>query len=312
LGRDGTRHPKQYHFLCFLCFSSSGTDTHTGTKDMKEVESTQTLPPDLRDEIFRTVDGRKVTAVIVADDEGIVAETNRAADESKRMGLTLLGILHEGSPVRPGDEIARFSGSPKQVVSAEDVLIGLMAKPSGIATAARAFVTRAAGRPEIVCGGWKKMPLSQKESIRRAVAVGGALIRISRDPFVYLDKNYIRILGGIGEALQAVSTMTDRRKVAQLKGRHKSVVEEACEAMEFDADILHIDTGNTKDVDRIVRELVRLGLRNRVSIAFSGNIRMEDMDELRGMDVDILDIGRQIVDAPLLDMRLEVIEATGD
>lgn len=312
MGRDGTRHPKQYHFLCFLCFSSSGTDTHTGTKDMKEVESTQTLPPDLRDEIFRTVDGRKVTAVIVADDEGIVAETNRAADESKRMGLTLLGILHEGSPVRPGDEIARFSGSPKQVVSAEDVLIGLMAKPSGIATAARAFVTRAAGRPEIVCGGWKKMPLSQKESIRRAVAVGGALIRISRDPFVYLDKNYIRILGGIGEALQAVSTMTDRRKVAQLKGRHKSVVEEACEAMEFDADILHIDTGNTKDVDRIVRELVRLGLRNRVSIAFSGNIRMEDMDELRGMDVDILDIGRQIVDAPLLDMRLEVIEATGD
>ena len=311
MGRDGTRHPKQYHFLCFLCFSSSGTDTHTGTKDMKEVESTQTLPPDLRDEIFRTVDGRKVTAVIVADDEGIVAETNRAADESKRMGLTLLGILHEGSPVRPGDEIARFSGSPKQVVSAEDVLIGLMAKPSGIATAARAFVTRAAGRPEIVCGGWKKMPLSQKESIRRAVAVGGALIRISRDPFVYLDKNYIRILGGIGEALQAVSTMTDRRKVAQLKGRHKSVVEEACEAMEFDADILHIDTGNTKDVDRIVRELVRLGLRNRVSIAFSGSICLEDMDELKRMDVDILDIGRQIVDAPLLDMRLEVIEVTG-
>jgi hypothetical protein len=31
--------------------------------------------------------------------------------------------------------------------------------------------------------------------------------------------------------------------------------------------------------------------------------------ELKGMDVDILDIGRQIVDAPLLDMRLEVIES---
>jgi nicotinate-nucleotide pyrophosphorylase (carboxylating) len=153
------------------------------------------------------------------------------------------------------------------------------------------------------------MPLYQKESIRRAVGVGGALIRISPDPFVYLDKNYIRILGGIGRALQAVSRMTDRRKVAQLKGRHKSVVEEACEAVEFGADILHIDTGNTEDVDRVVRELVRLDLRSRVSIAFSGSIRLEDVDELKRLDVDILDIGRQIVDAPLLDMRLEVIEA---
>ena len=27
------------------------------------------------------------------------------------------------------------------------------------------------------------------------------------------------------------------------------------------------------------------------------------------MDVDILDIGRQIVDAPLLDMRLEVVDS---
>jgi nicotinate-nucleotide pyrophosphorylase (carboxylating) len=277
---------------------------------VKKPRITGTTEADLRDEIFLTVDGAKVTGVILADDEGIVAETNRAADESNRMGLTLLGILPEGAEVRPGDEIVRFSGSPKQVVSAEDVLIGLMAKPSGIATAARAFVTRADGRPEIVCGAWKKMPLSQKESIRRAVGVGGALIRISRDPFVYLDKNYIRILGGIGKALQAVSTMTDRGKVAQLKGRHKSVVEEACEAVEFGADILHIDTGNTEDVELVVRELARLDIRNRVTIAFSGSIRLQDVDELKRLDVDILDIGRQIVDAPLLDMRLEVIEAT--
>ena len=151
---------------------------------------------------------------------------------------------------------------------------------------------------------------SQKESIRRAVVVGGAFYRICRDPFVYLDKNYIQILGGIARALQAVSGMPGRRKVAQLKGRLGSIVQEACEAVEFGADILHIDTGKKEDVDRVVRELHRLDLRKRVRIAFSGSIRLEDVDELKGMDVDILDVGRQIVDAPLLDMRLEVIEAT--
>jgi len=101
--------------------------------------------------------------------------------------------------------------------------------------------------------------------------------------------------------------MMDRKKVVQLKGRHGGVATEACEAVEFGADILHIDTGDTGDVNRVVRELVRLGLRDRVRIAFSGSVRLEDVDDLREMDVDILDIGRQIVDAPLLDMRLEVI-----
>jgi nicotinate-nucleotide pyrophosphorylase (carboxylating) len=278
--------------------------------NVNKADIKEALEPDLRDEIFRQVAGRKVTGAILADDGGILAETTLAADESEKMGLTLETLQEEGAAVQPGEEIIRFSGTARQVVEAEEVLIGLMAKPSGIATAARAFVTRAGGRPEIVCGAWKKMHPSQKESIRRAVGVGGAFYRISRDPFVYLDKNYIQILGGIGGALQAVSGMADRRKVAQLKGRLGSIVQEACEAVEFGADILHIDTGKTDDVDRVVRELVRLDLRKRVRIAFSGNIRLDDVDELKGMDVDILDVGRQIVDAPLLDMRLEVIEAT--
>jgi nicotinate-nucleotide pyrophosphorylase (carboxylating) len=281
-----------------------------GKEYMKQSSSKEAVTTDLREEIFRNVEGKKVTGAILADDEGIVAETNVATNESKKMGLVLEKILDEGTEVQPGDEIARFSGNPIQLVTAEDVLIGLMAKPSGIATAARSFVARANGRPEIVCGAWKKMHASQREPIRRAVLVGGAFYRISRKPFVYLDKNYIEIFGGIGKGLQAVAHMIGRKKVAQLKGRHGGVVAEACEAVEFGADILHIDTGDTADADRVVRELVSLGLRDGVRIAFSGDIRLEDLDDLKEMDVDILDIGRQIVDAPLLDMRLEVIDVS--
>ena len=35
---------------------------------------------------------------------------------------------------------------------------------------------------------------------------------------------------------------------------------------------------------------------------------METVSELRGLDIDILDIGRGIIDAPLLDMRLEIVD----
>ncbi len=266
---------------------------------------------DIRDEILRSVEGRNIVAAIIADDEGIVVETARAAQEARKLGLSMIHILDEGSPVRAGDEIARFGGNPMQVVAAEDVLIGVMSKTSGIATAARRFVQRAGERPLIVSGAWKKMPVSQKDAIRRAVVAGGAFFRMSFNSFVYLDKNYIKMLGGIKESLKAVAHLEDHEKVAQLKGRHEDIVSEAREAVQYDADILHVDTGQPDDVKIVVDELIRLGLREKVRIAYSGNVRLKDMDMLKTLDIDILDIGRQIVDAPLLDMRMEVIDEWG-
>ncbi len=54
--------------------------------------------------------------------------------------------------------------------------------------------------------------------------------------------------------------------------------------------------------------LLQRGLRNRVKLAFGGGVKIESIDELKTLDIDILDIGRQIVDAPILDMRLEIVD----
>ena len=263
---------------------------------------------DIRDDILYSIAGHKVTATIIAEDDGIVAETAAAEQAAKDLGLTVDRMLAEGSPVKKGDEIARLCGTPKQAAMAEDLLIGLMAKPSGIATSARRFVNKAGRRPKIVSGAWKKMPWSQKEVIRRAVTIGGADCRISPEPFLYLDKNYVRMLGGISESLEAVASLNGYLKVVQLKGAYKDMASEACEAIEHGADIIFIDSGRHADVKRVVERLNQLGIRDNVKIAFGGSIRLEDVEALKAMDVDILDIGRQIIDAPLLDMRLEVIE----
>jgi nicotinate-nucleotide pyrophosphorylase (carboxylating) len=48
-----------------------------------------------------------------------------------------------------------------------------------------------------------------------------------------------------------------------------------------------------------------------VQVAFGGGVTLDDVDALKALDLDILDIGRHIVDAPLLDMRLDIVEARG-
>lgn len=262
---------------------------------------------DIRDEIFKGVLNKPVTAVIQADDEGILAGTKAARDRASELGLTLHHMMEDGDLVSPGNEIARFGGGPKQIALAEDLLMGCIAKPSGVATAAARCVREADGEVKIVCGSWKKMPVAIKETIRGAIAVGGAGFRICNPPFIYMDKNYVRMLGGIKKSLEAVSQFSGHKKVIQIKGDQKDIASEAIEAARCRANIIYIDTGNPENIGAVSDALCREGLRKNVEIAFGGNVKIAEINNLKGMDVDILGIGKEIIDAALLDLRMEVV-----
>ena len=99
--------------------------------------------------------------------------------------------------VRPSEVIAVLRGNPKQMALAEEELIGWIAKSSGIATAARKAKAIAGRKLKVVSGAWKKMPVPIKDLIRQAILDGGIYYRISEKPFIYLDKNYVKILEGL-------------------------------------------------------------------------------------------------------------------
>jgi nicotinate-nucleotide pyrophosphorylase (carboxylating) len=263
---------------------------------------------DLRDDIFKSVITRLVTADIIAEEAGVISGMQAAKDKSRSLGLDIVQMAAEGQIVQKGNVIAKVSGNPKQIALAEDQLIGLVAKPSGIATATRNCVDRAGPGMQIVCGAWKKMPVVLKQTIRDAIVTGGGYFRISRDPFIYLDKNYIQMLGGIQSSLQAVAHFTGFKKVVQIKGRQKDIALEACEAAKLGADIIFVDSGKPQDLLKLADLLSHKGLRDNIKIAFGGSIKIEDIDRFKDLPVDILEIGRQIVDAPLLDLKLEVVE----
>ncbi|MCJ7542546.1 MAG: hypothetical protein MUO88_23095 [Desulfobacterales bacterium] len=261
---------------------------------------------DIRDDIFKKIKDKTIDAVIVANSEGVIAGTDKAGREAGRLGLTVKKLLAEGSLVKPGDIIGHFEGRVKEIVIGEDYLIGCIGKPSGIATAAHQFARAAGDRPKIVSGGWKKMPFEIKESIRNAVLAGGAFIRIADEPFIYLDKNYIAAFGGIGKCLGAVAHLKNHLKAVQLKGKYNNIGDEALEAVTLGADILFIDTGNMDDLNKVSAKIKKAGRRNKIEIAFGGNIRLEEIEKLKSFDVDILDVGRAIIDAPLLDLKYGV------
>ena len=261
---------------------------------------------DVRDIFLASVITEIYTADIVAEAAGVISGMRALSESLNGIGIQPDFLVADGFEVKQGTVIATFSGSPKQIALAEEFSIGFLAKPSGIATAARRAVALAGPDMRIVCGAWKKMPPAIKQMVREAIACGGAAFRISDKPFVYLDKNIVSMLHGIAPTLAAVRDMKDSLKCIQIKGWYEDVAAEAVLAATLGADIIMVDTGRIIDMQRVNEALNGKGLRGRVRLAFAKGIQILDIPTLTDCGIDILDIGCAILDAPLLDMRLDV------
>ncbi|MDI7259474.1 MAG: hypothetical protein QME90_06100 [Thermodesulfobacteriota bacterium] len=261
---------------------------------------------DIRDLIFYRLKGRKYLARISVQGEGILSGTQWLRKACERLGIGLKRCRKSGTRIRRGDVVATIEGNAKQLALGEEELIGWISKASGIATAAWRAKTTVGKDLQVVSGAWKKMPLPLKELVRQAIVDGGIPYRISEKPFIYLDKNYLKILGGVQKALFAVKDFKPSIIVVQLKSKGRKLLQEATLAAKWRTDIIMIDTGEKADIERVNLALKEQGLRRKVRLAFAGDICIEELKSLRKMPVEIIDIGKAIVDAPLLDMRMDV------
>jgi len=266
---------------------------------------------DPRDKFFEPVASARVTARVVAEEPGILAGAGAVPASLAEIGMTAVRQLADGSPLDRGTVVTEVAGSPKQIALAEERLIGLLAKPSGIATATARFVGRAGGRLRVVSGAWKKLPFSQKEMIRQAIVTGGAAPRIAEWPFLYIDKNFVRMQGGLEQAMAAAGRFEAGTRIVQIRGEYGDIGDEAVRAAAGGASIVFVDSGQIADAGRAISVLKAKGLRSGVEVAFAGGVQLGDIEALAEIGVDVVDIGRPIVDAPLLDMRLDVIEVHG-
>lgn len=264
-------------------------------------------PDDIRDTLFLAIRDARVKIRVSAQRDCVLVGSGDLARTASEIGLPLENLVPDGAPLHAGSVVAEAVGSPKQVAIAEERLIGCIAKPSGIAWAARQAVAAAGPGIQVACGAWKKMPMGMKEIVRPAIVWGGALPRICSEPFVYLDKNYVRMLGGVKEAVTAARSIPGRSIVVQVRGEWSFLGEEAVEGALAGASILMVDTGILSDARAAISALRGAGLRERVKVAFGGGIKIEDIPQYRGTGIDILDIGAEIVDAPLADFRLDVV-----
>jgi nicotinate-nucleotide pyrophosphorylase (carboxylating) len=261
---------------------------------------------DIRAFLFEPLEQKIFSARLTAAQSGILAGAGSAVHRASSLGLIVLSSLPDGSRLFPGCVALHVRGTAEQMARGEEELLACVGKASGVATAASCFTAVARERARIVCGAWKKVSPDLRKELRQAIATGGAGMRLVDDPFVYLDKNFVRMFSGVAEAVRRACLMNGRVVVVQIRGDTAPIGEEACVAYDAGAGVLMVDTGKVEDLRAVVDMALRRGFRDRVRIAFGGGVTCDRLEVVITAGADAIDIGRAVIDAPLLDFRFDV------
>ncbi len=189
----------------------------------------------------------------------------------------------DGEFVKKGDVIASVKGPVAYLLSAERVILNLMQRMSGIATATSEAVRALNSDHTRICDTRKTMPglrMFDKYAVRCG---GGYNHRFGLYDGVMIKDNHITFAGGIKEAVSKVRGQAGHMVKIEVETESK---EQVLEAVEAGADVIMFDNRSPEEVSEYVK-LVPEGIVTEIS----GGITLETIGSYRDTKVDYISLG---------------------
>jgi nicotinate-nucleotide pyrophosphorylase (carboxylating) len=228
------------------------------------------------------------TAVIRAEQDGILAGIEEASALFSHEGVTITSRKNDGDTVRGGAVVLSLSGRAKDVLLVERTALNILGRMSGIATrtAAMAAIVKAVN-PSCRVAGTRKTCPGFRRFDKKAVQIGGGdPHRMNLSDGILIKDNHLALVP-LEEALHAARSHSAYKKI-------EVEVESAADAMKAataGADIIMLDNMTPGQVQETLSVLRDKGLRDRVTIEISGGIDEESLQDYAACGVDIISMG---------------------
>ena len=213
-----------------------------------------------------------------------------------------MGFEHyfrDGERVPAGERISLISGPVSAMLQAERTALNFLQRMSGIATLARKFVDRIGTRKVRIVDTRKTVPglrLLDKYAVRMG---GGANHRLGLFDGVLIKDNHIAAAGSIKEAIDLARDKVPHTLKIEVEVEDLDGVKAAVDA---GADVVLLDNMSPA----IMKEAVKL-TEGRVMLEASGNINMDNIEEVAQTGVHIISIGALTHSVRAVDLSLEII-----
>ena len=251
------------------------------------------IPPDIR-----------AVGALRAKATGVVAGVDVAKSVFHRVdpSLEVEVRMADGSPVSPGDEIARVGGSAASILKAERVALNFMQRMSGIASDTNRYVRTVEGCAARIVDTRKTAP-GHRYLDKYAVRMGGGHNhRLNLADGILIKDNHIEALRsreiGLGEVVRTAIARASHTIRVEVE---VETLEQLREALDAGAHIIMLDN---MPVDTM-REAMSI-VDGRAVVEASGGINLETVRDVAETGVDLISVGSLTHSTSALDISLDL------
>jgi nicotinate-nucleotide pyrophosphorylase (carboxylating) len=140
---------------------------------------------------------------------------------------------------------------------------------------------------------------------KKAVTIGGGNShRIRLDDMVLIKDNHLAIIGSVTKSVEVAKKNAASSLKIECEAKNSN---EVIEAITAGADIVMLDNFSPEDAAKIIKEISRRGIRERVKLEISGGITMQNIRDYAKAEPDIISVGFLTHSPKAVDFSLEII-----
>ncbi len=212
-------------------------------------------------------------------------------------------LIKDGSKVVKGTVVMNVSGYARAILKAERTVLNIIMRMSGIATDTRRMVDLAKG--VTILATRKTAPGLRYFDKKAVVLGGGGTHRMRLDDLVLIKDNHIELISDLGKCIRLAKKNVGSSIKVECEARTK---EEALAAVAAEADAVMLDNFTPKQAQKTIREIRRMGLRNKIKIELSGGINQNNIRRYSKTKPDFISLGFITHSSKAINFSLEIMK----
>ena len=213
-------------------------------------------------------------------------------------------LKNDGDNLKYMERICNISGPTLSILKAERTCLNFIQHMSGIATLTNKFVKIAEPYGVKVKDTRKTKPFLRKIEKYAVLCGGGYNHRFGLFDGILIKDNHIAAVGGVSKAIESIRTNVPHTLKIEVEIKDFNQLDEAITSR---ADIIMLDDMDTDQMGRAVK-IIREKGGSSCSVEASGNINLENLEEICKTGVDIISVGLITHSAPAIDFSMEFEE----
>ena len=211
--------------------------------------------------------------------------------------------VDDGSKVTKGIVVMTITGNARSILKAERTALNLIMRMSGIATETQSMADLVQGVRLLAT---RKTAPGLRLFDKKAVTLGGgATHRMRLDDMVLIKDNHFALTGAIEKCVSLAKKNVGSKILVECEVRSKA---EAIAAILAGADIVMLDNFTPKQAQVTMRELGKVGLRNKSKIEISGGINRKNIRQYAKAKPDFISLGYVTHSIQAVDFSLDIMK----